>query len=58
MTPGAIRHSGHRIGQDTRRVLTELTGLSATEIDQLEAERIITCDTTADAASVEASEAS
>ena len=51
MTPGAIRHSGHRIGQDTRQVLTDLTGLSAVEIDQLEAEHIITCDTTADTAS-------
>jgi crotonobetainyl-CoA:carnitine CoA-transferase CaiB-like acyl-CoA transferase len=59
MTPGAIRHSGHRVGQDTRRILTELAGLSAAEIDQLESEHIITCDTTADAASgVEASEAS
>jgi crotonobetainyl-CoA:carnitine CoA-transferase CaiB-like acyl-CoA transferase len=44
MTPGAIRHSGHRIGQDTRRVLGELAGLSGAEIDQLEAECIITCD--------------
>ncbi len=51
MTPGAIRHSGHRIGQDTRQVLRDLTGLSAVEIDQLEAEHIITCDTTADTAS-------
>ncbi len=59
MTPGAIRHSGHRVGQDTRKVLTELTGLSAAKIDQLESEHVITCDTTADAASgVEASEAS
>jgi crotonobetainyl-CoA:carnitine CoA-transferase CaiB-like acyl-CoA transferase len=59
MTPGAIRHSGHRVGQDTRRVLSELAGLSAAEIDELEAERIITCDSTADIASgVEASEAS
>ena len=43
-TPGAIRHSGHRIGQDTRRVLRELAGLSAEEISRLEAERIIVCD--------------
>ena len=58
MTPGAIRHSGHRIGQDTRQVFTDLTGLSAVEIDQLEAEHIITCDTTADASNVAASKAS
>ena len=58
-TPGAIRHSGHRVGQDTRRVLMELAGLTATDISALEAERIITCDTSTDAASgVEASEAS
>jgi len=58
-TPGAIRHSGHRIGQDTRRVLTELAGLSAAEISQLETQRVIVCDTSGDAArSVEASEAS
>jgi hypothetical protein len=43
-TPGAIRHSGHRVGQDTRRVLTELAGLSAVEIAALAADRIITCD--------------
>ncbi len=58
-TPGAIRHSGHRIGQDTRRVLTELAGLSAEEIAQLEAQRVIACDRSGDATrSVEASEAS
>ena len=58
-TPGAIRHSGHRVGQDTRRVLMELAGLTATDISALEAEHIITCDTSTDAASgVEASEAS
>jgi crotonobetainyl-CoA:carnitine CoA-transferase CaiB-like acyl-CoA transferase len=59
MTPGAIRHSGHRIGQDTRKVLKDLAGLSEAEISELESERVITCDAPADAASgVEASEAS
>ncbi len=58
-TPGAIRHSGHRVGQDTRRVLTELAGLSTEEIAQLEAQRVIACDQTGDAArNIEASEAS
>ena len=58
-TPGAIRHSGHRVGQDTRRVLAELAGLSAAEITQLEAQRVIACDQSGgDARSVEASEAS
>ena len=56
---GTIRHSGHRIGQDTRRVLTELAGLSTEEIAQLEAQHVIACDHTGDAArSVEASEGS
>ncbi|MDP2708128.1 MAG: CoA transferase, partial [Burkholderiales bacterium] len=58
-TPGAIRHSGHRIGQDTRRVLTELAGLSADEIAQLETQRVIACDQSGDTGrGVEASEAS
>jgi crotonobetainyl-CoA:carnitine CoA-transferase CaiB-like acyl-CoA transferase len=58
-TPGAIRHSGHRVGQDTRRVLMELAGLSAEDIAELETHRIIACDRTGDCArSVEASEAS
>jgi crotonobetainyl-CoA:carnitine CoA-transferase CaiB-like acyl-CoA transferase len=42
-TPGAIRHAGHRIGQDTRKVLHELAGLSPAEIDALEDERVISC---------------
>ncbi len=58
-TPGTIRHSGHRIGQDTRRVLMELAGYSAEDIAQLQAERVIACDETGDASrSVEASQAS
>lgn len=47
-TPGAIRHSGHRVGQDTRLVLTKLAGLSTTEISQLEAQHVIACDKTDD----------
>jgi crotonobetainyl-CoA:carnitine CoA-transferase CaiB-like acyl-CoA transferase len=43
-TPGEIRHSGHRVGQDTRTVLAELAGLSFAEIDQLESDRIICCE--------------
>ncbi len=43
-TPGAIRHSGHRVGQDTRAVLTDVAGLSKSEIDALEVDRIITCE--------------
>ena len=43
-TPGAIRHSGHRIGQDTRRVLSELLALPDAEIDRLERAGIVGCD--------------
>ena len=58
-TPGSIRHSGHRIGQDTQRVLTELAGLTEAEIIQLEAQHVIACDKTGDGArGVAASETS
>jgi crotonobetainyl-CoA:carnitine CoA-transferase CaiB-like acyl-CoA transferase len=43
-TPGRLRWSGHRIGQDTRSFLRELAGLSDAEIDRLAAEGIIFCD--------------
>jgi len=43
-TPGRIRKSGGRIGQDTRRVLAELAGLSSDEIAQLEKAGVIACD--------------
>lgn len=43
-TPGAIRWSGHRLGQDTRCVLQELANLTDGDIDALEAEGIISCD--------------
>jgi crotonobetainyl-CoA:carnitine CoA-transferase CaiB-like acyl-CoA transferase len=35
-TPGRVRHAGHHIGQDTRRVLAEVAGYSAAEIEKLE----------------------
>jgi crotonobetainyl-CoA:carnitine CoA-transferase CaiB-like acyl-CoA transferase len=44
LTPGEIRWSGHRIGQDTRHVLHSIIGLSAAEIDDLETEGVIFCD--------------
>jgi len=43
-TPGSIRHAGKRIGQDTRRVLAEIAGISAEELDRLEAARVIFSD--------------
>jgi len=43
-TPGAVVHSGHRIGQDTRRVLHDLLHYPDERIEQLEAARIIATD--------------
>ena len=34
-TPGRLRHTGHKVGQDTRTVLDETLGLSAAEINRL-----------------------
>ncbi|MBE0549939.1 MAG: CoA transferase [Rubrivivax sp.] len=42
-TPGAVRHSGHRVGQDTHRVLQNLLGLSDAQIDTLAAAGIVRC---------------
>jgi crotonobetainyl-CoA:carnitine CoA-transferase CaiB-like acyl-CoA transferase len=43
-TPGRIRHSGRRVGQDTRRILMEVVGLSSQEIERLEANKAIYCE--------------
>jgi crotonobetainyl-CoA:carnitine CoA-transferase CaiB-like acyl-CoA transferase len=43
-TPGRLRWSGHRLGQDTRSVLKQTAKLSDEEIDRLAAEGIIYCD--------------
>ncbi len=43
-TPGKIRHSGRRIGSDTRAVLTRLAGLTPAEIGRLEASHVIYCE--------------
>jgi len=42
-TPGAVVHSGHRIGQDTRDVLAELLGYGSERIDALSAAGIVQC---------------
>ena len=34
-TPGAVRHAGHRVGQDTRQVLRDLLGLADAQIEAL-----------------------
>ncbi len=46
-TPGRIRHAGRRVGEDTRRVLSEITGLTEEALDRLESERIIFSGATA-----------
>jgi crotonobetainyl-CoA:carnitine CoA-transferase CaiB-like acyl-CoA transferase len=43
-TPGRIRWSGRRLGQDTREVLRELGKLTHDDIDALEKEGVISCD--------------
>jgi len=45
-TPGAIRWSGRRTGQDTRRVLRRFANLSDAEIGQLHDRGVIYCDST------------
>jgi len=44
-TPGQVRHSGHRVGQDTRRVLQDWLGYDDTRLDGLQAQGIIGCGT-------------
>lgn len=44
LTPGSIRWSGHRIGQDTRALLRTMTSLDDAAIDSLEAEGVVCCD--------------
>jgi crotonobetainyl-CoA:carnitine CoA-transferase CaiB-like acyl-CoA transferase len=43
-TPGAVRRSGRRIGQDTRSVLAQYAGLTAAELDALEAAGVVYSD--------------
>ena len=40
-TPGEIRHTGHRVGEDTVDVLRDVLGLPADEVERLERERVI-----------------
>jgi len=34
-TPGAVRHTGREVGQDSRAVLRDVLGLADTAIDEL-----------------------
>ncbi|NLD54882.1 MAG: CoA transferase [Burkholderiaceae bacterium] len=43
-TPGRVRHSGRRTGQDTRRVLRSLLGMPDARIDELAAAGAIRCE--------------
>ncbi len=40
-SPGKLRHTGHKVGQDTRTVLKEMLGLSAPEIERLTTSGIV-----------------
>jgi crotonobetainyl-CoA:carnitine CoA-transferase CaiB-like acyl-CoA transferase len=42
-TPGAVRHAGGRVGQDTRRVLHDWLAMDDAEITRLEKAGIVTC---------------
>ena len=46
LTPGTVRHSGRRVGQDTQSVLCELAGLGDSEIAALWAAGVIGLDAT------------
>jgi crotonobetainyl-CoA:carnitine CoA-transferase CaiB-like acyl-CoA transferase len=43
-TPGGVRHAGHRIGQDTRRVLRDVISMDPAQIDALAQAGVIACD--------------
>ena len=43
-TPGEVRWSGHRNGQDTREILASILGMSAEEIDGLVRAGVVACD--------------
>jgi crotonobetainyl-CoA:carnitine CoA-transferase CaiB-like acyl-CoA transferase len=43
-TPGGVRWSGRRVGQDTRAFLKDTAGLSDAEINRLVAEGVVYCD--------------
>jgi crotonobetainyl-CoA:carnitine CoA-transferase CaiB-like acyl-CoA transferase len=40
-TPGAVRHAGHRLGEDSRTVLRDWLGLDSAALDTLQASRVI-----------------
>lgn len=40
-TPGQLRHAGGAVGRDTRRILTELAGLNAADVQRLEESGVV-----------------
>jgi crotonobetainyl-CoA:carnitine CoA-transferase CaiB-like acyl-CoA transferase len=46
-TPGAVRHAGHRVGEDTREVLRAILGLDEARLAALQASGVIASETTA-----------
>jgi crotonobetainyl-CoA:carnitine CoA-transferase CaiB-like acyl-CoA transferase len=42
-TPGSIRHSGRRVGEDTAAVLTSLANLTADDVEGLQTRKVIYC---------------
>jgi crotonobetainyl-CoA:carnitine CoA-transferase CaiB-like acyl-CoA transferase len=46
-TPGQVRWSGHRNGQDTREILARFLGMSSDDIDKLTDAGVVGCDTVA-----------
>jgi crotonobetainyl-CoA:carnitine CoA-transferase CaiB-like acyl-CoA transferase len=42
-TPGGIRHPGHRIGEDTRKVLADVLGYDTARTDALARDGVIAC---------------
>jgi crotonobetainyl-CoA:carnitine CoA-transferase CaiB-like acyl-CoA transferase len=48
-TPGRLRWSGRRNGQDTRAFLRQDAGLTDAEIDRLAADGVVYCDSKSEA---------
>lgn len=49
-TPGKLRHTAKTVGYDTERILTTLCGYDAEAVSRLEAEGVVKCAATAEAA--------
>jgi crotonobetainyl-CoA:carnitine CoA-transferase CaiB-like acyl-CoA transferase len=54
-TPGSVIWSGHRTGQDTRSILRRFAHLSDQDIDALERDKVVFCESQQSDQSVPAS---